>query len=105
MEKSSNGALLGTVETGGRECEHRHCYWIEKEEAVKHLDKLPSTEKVVRYLHAAVGFPPKATWIKAIRAGNYDTCLMIKVKNVNKYFPESDETQKGHMQQTKQGIG
>ena len=29
--------------------------------------ELPTTEKVVRYLHAALGFPTKATMLKAIR--------------------------------------
>ena len=29
---------------------------------------------------------------------------MVTVRNVNKYFPESNETQKGHMQQIKQGV-
>lgn len=29
---------------------------------------------------------------------------MITAHNANKYFPELDETQRGHMRQTKQGI-
>ena len=29
---------------------------------------------------------------------------MIMVKNINKFFPELDETQKDHMRQTKQGV-
>ena len=28
---------------------------------------LPSTEKAIRFLHAAAGFPVKATWIEAIK--------------------------------------
>eukprot|EP00956_Cyclotella_meneghiniana_P000110 scaffold196_cov26-Cyclotella_meneghiniana.AAC.2 len=56
---------------------------------------LPSTERVIRYLHAAAGFPTKSTWLKAIGKG---------FKNVNKYFPESEETQKGHMRQIRSGV-
>lgn len=28
----------------------------------------------------------------------------LTVENVNKFFPESEETQKGHMKQTRQGV-
>ena len=66
-------------------------------EAVNNRYELPSTAKVVRYLHAAAGFPPKATWLKAIHAGNYNTWPMITVQTVNKFFSKSKETQKGHM--------
>ena len=34
--------------------------------AVNHVYKLPSVKPAIRYLHAAAGFPTKATWIKAI---------------------------------------
>ena len=66
---------------------------------------MPSTEKAIRYLHAVVGLPPKAMRLKASQAGNFDTWPMIlNIRNVNKCFPESDEMQKGHVRQTKQGI-
>ena len=32
---------------------------------------LPSVEALVRYFHAAAGFPVRTTWIKAIKVGNY----------------------------------
>ena len=73
-------------------------------EEINNVYELPSTEKAIRFLHAAAGFPPRLTWLKAIRMGNYDSWPMISVKNVNKYFPESNETQKGHMRQTREGI-
>ena len=47
------------------------------------------------YLHAASGYPTKATWLKAIKSGNFATLPRVIVKNVNKYFPESKETKKG----------
>ena len=43
-------------------------------------------------------------WIKAIRNGNYDTWPLINLKNVNKHFPESKETQYGHMWGQQQGV-
>ena len=42
--------------------------------------------------------------MKAIKAVNVDTWPMINVANVSKHFPESNETQKGHMRQTKQVV-
>lgn len=51
-----------------------------------------------------MGFPTKATWIKAIQAGNYATWPLLNVENFNKHFPELDETQKGCMRQTKLGL-
>jgi hypothetical protein len=67
-----------------------------KEQANNAYD-LPSIKQTVRYLHAAAGFPVKDTWIKAIEAGNFNTWPTITPKTVQRYFPESDETQKGHM--------
>ena len=34
---------------------------------------LPSVAALVRYLHAAAGFPTKNTWLNNIKAGNFDT--------------------------------
>jgi hypothetical protein len=64
------------------------------EEIAANVHDLPSTEQVINYLHAAAGFPAIATWLQAIRAGFYAT-WPINAKSVNKYFPESEETQKG----------
>ena len=56
------------------------------------------------YLHAAAGFPTKETCIKAIHNGNYLWWSLINVKNVNKHLPESEEIQKGHMLNQRQGV-
>eukprot|EP00804_Cyclotella_cryptica_P005331 CCRYP_020409-RA/>CCRYP_020409-RA protein AED:0.39 eAED:0.39 QI:0/-1/0/1/-1/1/1/0/334 len=66
--------------------------------------KLPSIEQTIRYLHAAAGYPTKNTWLTAIRHGNYSTWPLITIKNVNKHFPQSEETQQGHMKNQCQGI-
>ena len=47
----------------------------------------------------------KTAWITEIRAGNYLSWSMLTTTEVNKHFPESDETQMGHMLNIKQGIG
>eukprot|EP00804_Cyclotella_cryptica_P026336 CCRYP_007671-RA/>CCRYP_007671-RA protein AED:0.18 eAED:0.21 QI:0/0/0/1/0/0.33/3/0/1086 len=60
-------------------------------------------DQSIRYLHAAAGFPTKSTWLAAIRKGNYSTWPLITVKNVNKHFPQSEETQQGHMRNQRQG--
>ncbi|KAL7476583.1 hypothetical protein ACHAW6_002434 [Cyclotella cf. meneghiniana] len=72
-------------------------------EAVNNVYELPSREKAIQFLHAAAGFPTKAMWLRAIQAGNYATWPLLNIRNINKHFPESDEMQKGHMRQTKQG--
>ncbi len=38
---------------------------------------LPSISQTVRYYHATAGYPVADTWIKAIKAGNYNTWLTI----------------------------
>ena len=65
---------------------------------------LPSVVSTVRYLHAALGFPTKSSLLKAVRKGYLATFPGLAVNAINKYFPESDETQKGHMKQVQQGI-
>ena len=42
--------------------------------------------------------------LTAIRHGNLVTFPGLTTANVNKHFPESNKTQKGHMKQTKQGV-
>ena len=66
--------------------------------------ELPSIPQSIRYLHASAGFPTKATWLTAIRKGNYSTWPLINVKNVHKHFPQSKETQQGHMRNQRQGL-
>ena len=66
-------------------------------EVINNVYELPAIEPAIRYLHGTAGFPAKATWLKAIRKGSYLSWPLVNVKNVNKYFPKSEETQKGHM--------
>ena len=66
--------------------------------------ELPSTKEVVRFLHAALGNPTQATLLTAAQHGNLVTFPGMTPQNILRHFPESDETQKGHMKQTKQGV-
>ena len=66
-------------------------------ETINNVYELPSLACAVQYLHAAAGFPTKATWLKSIRNGKYLTWSLLTIKNVNRHFLESEDTQKGHM--------
>ena len=65
---------------------------------------LPSVEALVRYFHAAAGYPVKNTWLKAIKAGNYSKWPGLTLQNAMKYCPVPVSTLKGHMVQTRQNI-
>jgi len=75
-----------------------------RQEYLHNVYELPSVEPTIWYLHGAAGFPTKTSWLKAICKGNYFSWPLINVKNVAKYFPESEETQKGHMRGQHQGV-
>jgi hypothetical protein len=55
-------------------------------------------------MHAVCGYPVKSTWLKAIKAGNYVGWPMLNERNVQKYYPETTETAKGHLNQTRKNI-
>ena len=73
-------------------------------QAINSAYKFPSTEQLIQYLNACAGYPTKETWVKAIRAGNYVSWPGLAVKNINKYYPETDETPKVHMRQVLQSV-
>ena len=75
-----------------------------KMEVSANVYTLPSIKQAIRYLHAAVGFPTKDLRIKAIKNGNFVTRPGLTVKTVNRHFPESVETQKGHMKKQRQNV-
>jgi hypothetical protein len=65
---------------------------------------LPSIEQAIKWMHAVCKYPVKSTWIKAIKAGNFIGWPLLTEKNVNKYYPESNETQQGHMNQARKNV-
>ncbi len=68
-----------------------------KQEVAANVYSLPLIPHTIWYLHAAAGFPTQDPWIKAIKHGNYTTFPGIMAVAVNKHFPESVETEKGHI--------
>jgi len=97
----------------GKENDGHHNGNIEKEndsnirgvlERASAIFEFPSTRQTIMYHHALTGFPVKETFLDAIRAGNYATWPGLTVAALHKYFPDSDETQKGHMKGQRQGI-
>jgi len=75
-------------------------------EHINNAYELPSIEQAVRYLHAAAGHPTKHMWLKAIAHCTRKLQLMAahNVRNVRKHFPESEETQLGHIRGARQGV-
>ncbi len=55
-------------------------------------------------MHAVCGYPVKSTWLKAVKAGNFIGWPLLNEKNVRKYYPETTETPKGHLNQTRQNV-
>jgi hypothetical protein len=74
-----------------------------KDQANNAYDLL-SISQTVRYHHLVTGFSVGDTWIKAIKAGNYNTWPTITPSTVQRHFPESNKTQKGHMIKQHQGV-
>jgi hypothetical protein len=73
------------------------------QEYIHNVYELPSIEPMIRYLHVAVGFLVEEAWLKAVQQGNYNPWPLINITNAARYFPESEETQKGHMRSQQQG--
>jgi hypothetical protein len=55
-------------------------------------------------MHATCGYPDKLTWLKAIKVGNYVGWPMLTECNVQKYYPNTIKTAKGHLNQTRKNV-
>ena len=77
---------------------------VHKREEANNVYSLPSIPQSIKYLYTAAGFPTKEKWIIAIQSGNYVTWPGLTAATVRKHFPDSDETQKGHMKKQRQGV-
>jgi hypothetical protein len=78
-----------TVKTNQLACEHmalqmckNHC-----QEYLHNVYELPSIKPTIQFLHGAAGFPTKASWLKAIRKGNYLSWPLINVKKRCQVLP------------------
>ena len=53
---------------------------------------------------ACAGFPPKATWITAMNQECHTTWPGLTASRVRKWLPQIEETDPGHLKQTRQGL-
>jgi hypothetical protein len=74
-------------------------------EVAANVYTLPLIKQAIRYLHAAAGFPTKDSWVKAITNGNYVTWPGLTVDIIKRHYPESVETQKGHLKKQRKMSG
>ena len=73
-------------------------------EAIHNVYELKTQPELIRYLHAAAGFPTKPTWYKAVKNGQFTSWPGLTAPAVAKYFPESEETIKGHARKMRSGL-
>ena len=66
--------------------------------------EIKAKPELVRYYHAAAGFPTKPTWLAAIRNNYYASWPGLNATDVAKYFPESEATWKGHGRKVRAGL-
>jgi hypothetical protein len=59
---------------------------------------------LIRFLHAAVGYPVIKTWSNAIEKNYYIGWPGLTAKRVRKYLLPSEHTAKGHLHMVRQGI-
>ena len=62
---------------------------------------LPNTPALVAYLHAAVGYLVKSTWLHAIKHGHYRSWPGLTYQGAACYCPDANEIHRGHMAQPK----
>jgi len=65
---------------------------------------LPSSHQSFLWYHASAGWPPKETFLSAVRHGSYTSWPKLTTTMIHKYMPDSDETIKGHIKGQRQGI-
>jgi hypothetical protein len=85
----------------GREYPEQFIVGVDKANAIFNL---PNTRKSLLYHHASAGFPPKKTFLAAVRASNYPTWPGLTTTLILKHFSDSDKTQKGHMKGQQKGF-
>ena len=71
---------------------------------INNVYELRAQPQLIRYYHAAAGFPTQRTWIKAIANGHYQSWAGLTEAAVRRNFPESRETMKGHGRKIKMNV-
>ena len=73
-------------------------------DAIHNVYELKTQPELIRYLHAAAGFPTKPTWLAAIKNKQFASWPGLTIKAVTKHYPESEETMKGHERKGRSGL-
>ena len=73
-------------------------------EDVLNVYEVKTKPELIRYYHAAAGFPTKATWLAAITNSHYASWPGLNAAVAAKYFPESDEMWRGHGRKIQSGL-
>ena len=62
---------------------------------------LPSKEEAIKWMHAVCGYSVNSMWIKYVKSGNYVGWTILTKRNVARYYPDTNETPKGHLFQSR----
>ena len=73
-------------------------------DAIHNVYELKTQPELVRYYHAAVGFPTKSTWLKAIKNRHFASWPGLTADAATRHFPDSEETSKGHGRKAPSGL-
>ena len=65
---------------------------------------IPSKEEAIKWMHAVCRYPVNSFCIKAIKAGNCVGWLILDERNVSRYYPETKETPKVHLKQSRKNV-
>ena len=66
--------------------------------------ELKTQPELIRYYHAAAGFPMQPTWLATIRNGHYATWKGLTAAGVRRHFQESGEFWQGHGRKVRSGL-
>ncbi len=97
MEASERG--IGTT----LKAEQANAMFDQVEQANVIFD-LPSSRQSFLWYHTLAGWPPKETFLSAVRHSNYTLWPKLTTTMIHRYMPDSDETIKGHIKGQRQGI-
>jgi hypothetical protein len=73
-------------------------------DAIHNVYELKTQPELVRYYHAAAGFPTKPTWLKAIKNRHFASWPGLTAEAATRHFPDSQETSKGHGRKAPSGL-
>eukprot|EP00804_Cyclotella_cryptica_P017725 CCRYP_001166-RA/>CCRYP_001166-RA protein AED:0.39 eAED:0.39 QI:0/0/0/1/0/0.25/4/0/603 len=100
LQGCRNGAGLWTVPLVGDATISQS---LNVEETALSVYDLPSTREVVRFLHAALGFPQRR-YSPQLRSGNLVTFPGLTPDNVNRHFPSQAKPKRVTCDEPRQGV-